>query len=102
MAISRSGEARALDGDERELVAKSHHPAVRGVPDTELSELLKLMRGRRERAKTQAQQRRREMRGKAEARGVSRATFDTGSKQKLAVLSMAVRRLNSEMARRAV
>ena len=100
MAISRKEEARALDADERELVEKSHHPAVASVSDGELSDLLKLVRGRREKAKTQAQQRRREMRGKAPPKGVAASTSDTGSRQKLAVLAMAVRRLNSEVERR--
>ena len=101
MAISRKEEARALDADERELVDKSHHPAVRGLSDQQLSDLLKLVRGRREKAKTQAQQRRREMRGKAQSKGATASASDTGSRRKLAVLAMAVRRLNSEAARRA-
>jgi hypothetical protein len=101
MAISRKEEARALDADERELVEKSHHPVLRSVSDKELTDLLKLVRGRREKAKTQSQQRRREMRGKAEPKGASPSASDTGSRQKLAVLAMAVRRLNSEVARRA-
>jgi hypothetical protein len=100
MAISRKEEARALDADERELVEQSHHPAVRSVSDKELSDLLKLVRGRRDKAKTQAQQRRREMRGKAQPKGAAPSASDTGSKQKLAVLAMAVRRLNSEAQRR--
>ena len=100
MAISRKEEARALDADERELVEKSHHPAVGSVPDKELSDLLKLVRGRREKAKTRAQQHRREMRGKAEPKGATPSSTDLGSKQKLAVLAMAVRRLNSEVTRR--
>ena len=100
MAISRKEEARALDADERELVEKSHHPAVGNLPEGELAELLKLVRGRREKAKTQAQQRRREMRGKAQPKGAAPSVSDTGSKQKLAVLAMAVRRLNSEAQRR--
>ena len=100
MAISRKEEARALDADERELVEKSHHPAVGSVSDKELSTLVKLVRERREKAKTQAQQRRREMRGKAQPKGAIPSASDTGSREKLAVLAMAVRRLNSEVARR--
>ena len=100
MAISRTEEARALDADEREFVEKSHHPAVGSVADKELSDLLRFVRGRREKAKTQAQQRRREMRGKAHPKGATPSASDKGSKQKLAVLAIAVRRLNSEVARR--
>ena len=54
MAITQKEEARALNADERELVEKSHHPALQELPDDELSSLVKLMRERREKAKAQA------------------------------------------------
>lgn len=100
MAISRKEEARALSADERELVEKSHHPALQDLPDKELSNLVKLMRERREKAKTQADQRRREMRGKAGPKGATPSKADEGSKRKVAVLAMAMRRLNNEVERR--
>ena len=100
MAISRQQEARALDADERELVEKSHHPAVQELPDKELSDLVKLIRERRDKARDRASQRRREMRGKGAARGAAPSTADEGSKRKLAVLAMAMRRLNKEAERR--
>jgi hypothetical protein len=100
MAITRKEETRALDADEREMVEKSHHPALQELSDQELSDLVKLVRERRDKAKTQANQRRREIRGKAAPRGATPSTSDAGSKTKLAVLAMAVRRLNSESDRR--
>ncbi|HVL71718.1 MAG TPA: hypothetical protein VM434_07525 [Beijerinckiaceae bacterium] len=100
MAITRKQEARALSADERELVEKSHHPALQDLPDEELSGLVKLVRDRRDKAKAQADQRRREMRGKAAPRGATASRADEGSKLKLAVLAMAVRRLNGEAERR--
>jgi hypothetical protein len=100
MAITRKMEERALDAEERDLVAKSHHPALQDLPDQELSQLVKLVRERRDKAKTQANQRRREIRGKAAPKGATPSTSDDGSKAKLAVLAMAVRRLNSEIERR--
>lgn len=100
MAIAQKEEARALNADERALVEKSHHPALQALPDKELADLVKLMRERREKAKTQANQRRREMRGKSAPKGASASRADEGSKQKLAVLAMAMRRLNSEFERR--
>ena len=69
MAITKKEEARALSSDERELVEKSHHPVLQELPDEELSKLVKLMRNRREKAKKQADQRRREIRGKSEPKG---------------------------------
>jgi uncharacterized protein YfaS (alpha-2-macroglobulin family) len=100
MALTRKEEARALDAEERGLVEKSHHPVVQDLSDAELGELLKLIRDRRDRAQRLARQQRREMRGKAAPRGATPATADTGSRLKLQVLAMAVRRLNSERDRR--
>ncbi len=100
MAMTRKEEARALNADERELVEKSHHPALQELPDAELSDLVKLMRERRDKAKAEAHRRRREMRGKAAAKGATPSAADEGSKLKLAVLAMAMRRLNSERERR--
>ena len=100
MAITRKIEDRALDAEERDLVAKSHHPALQDLSDEDLSQLVKLVRERRDKAKTQANQRRREMRGKAAPKGATPSRSDDGSKTKLAVLAMAVRRLNSELERR--
>jgi len=100
MAISRKAEERALDADERDLVASSHHPALQDLPDAELSRLVGLVRDRRSKARDRAHQRRREMRGKSEARGATPSGRDDGSNAKLAVLAMAMRRLNSEQERR--
>ena len=100
MAMTQKEEARALDADERDLVQKSHHPALQELSDQDLADLVKLVRERRDKAKTQANQRRREIRGKAAPRGATPSTSDEGSKTKLAVLAMAVRRLNSELERR--
>src|SRR5690349_20108056 len=100
MAITQKEEARALDAEERDLVQKSHHPALQELSDQDLADMIKLVRDRRDKAKTQANQRRREMRGKAAPRGATPSKSDDGSKTKLAVLAMAVRRLNSERERR--
>ncbi len=100
MAISQKDEARALSADERELVEKSHHPMLQELPDAELANLVKLVRERRDKAQAQANQRRREMRGKGAPKGATASAADEGSKLKLAVLAMAVRRLNSEVQRR--
>ena len=100
MAITRKEEARALSVEESELVEKSHHPALQELSDQDLSQLVKLVRERRDKAKTQANQRRREMRGKAAPKGATPSKSDEGSKAKVAVLAMAVRRINSEVERR--
>ncbi|MGH6951262.1 MAG: hypothetical protein ACREH4_10335 [Vitreimonas sp.] len=100
MAVTQKQEARALSADERELVAKSHHPAVQALSDKELADLVKRVRERRSRAQTEAARRRREMRGKSEPKGAAPSKADEGSKLKAGVLATAARRLNSETERR--
>jgi hypothetical protein len=100
MAISRKEEARALSADEHGLVEKSHHPAVQGLADAELASLVKLLRERRDKAQTEAHRRRREIRGKGAPKGIAASKADGGSQSKLAVLAMAMRRLNGEAERR--
>lgn len=100
MAITQKEEARALDAEERELVEQSHHPALQALSDHDLARLVRLVRDRRDKAKRLADQRRREMRGKGAPRGAEPSRADAGSQTKVAVLAMAVRRLNSERERR--
>src|SRR5262249_45149893 len=100
MPVSRKQEERALSADERTIVAKSRPPALQELSDAELAKLVKLTRDRRGRAKTMAERKRREMRGKARARGAAPARADEGSVLKLSVLSMAARRLTGEAERR--
>ena len=100
MALSRKEEARALSAEERVLVDKSHHPELQDLNDAELANLVKLLRGQRDKAQTQAHRRRREMRGKAAPKGATASTKDDGSQLKVAVLAMAMRRLNNEIERR--
>lgn len=100
MAMNQKQEARALNAEERELVDRSRHPALQELPDAELTKLVKLMRERRDKAGTQAAQRRREMRGKAAPKGATPSKADEGSREKVAVLATAMRRLNNEVERR--
>jgi hypothetical protein len=99
MAVSRKQEERALSEDEWKLVQNSHHPVVQELSDVELRDLLKAVRERRDRAQGEANRKRREMRGKA-AKGAQAATKDHGTKAKLGVLAMSMRRLNGEHERR--
>jgi hypothetical protein len=100
MAISRKEEIRALNTEQRELVEKSYHPNVQALSDTELAKLVKQMREQRDKAQTDAHRRRREISGKAAPKGTNPSAQDAGSQTKLAVLAMAVRRLNAEVERR--
>jgi hypothetical protein len=100
MAISRKEAARALSTDEKELVEKSHHPTLQDLPDDELKALVRHLRERRDKAQTEASRRRREMRGKAAGKGATPSRSDNGSRTKVEVLAMAMRRLNGEVERR--
>jgi hypothetical protein len=100
MSITRKEEARALDAEEREMIAATHHPEVQALPDAELRALVARVRDRRDRAQTIARQRRREMRGKGAPRGAEASRADSGSKLKAEILAAAMRRLNGEAERR--
>jgi hypothetical protein len=100
MARSPKQEARALSADERELVAKSRPPALQALTDIQLATLLKRTRERRNRARTVADRQRRELRGKARARGAAPSKADEGSRLKLSVLTTALQRLDAETGRR--
>ncbi len=100
MAITRKEEERALSAEERDVVAKTRHPAIQDLPDKELTEVLRRLRDMRDKAKTQAYQQRREMRGKSAPKGAEPKTSDAGSRLKTSILSMSLRRLNAEIQRR--
>ncbi|MEO1191542.1 MAG: hypothetical protein AAFY02_07285 [Pseudomonadota bacterium] len=100
MIDSRKAEARALDADEREMIEATHHPEIQDLNDKDLHDLARRVRERRDRAQRLAQQRRREMRGKAAPRGAEASRDDSGSKLKADVLASAMRRINAEVKRR--
>jgi hypothetical protein len=100
MATNRKVETRALSADEREIVGQTSAAAMKSLTDSELANLVKLTRARRDRARTVAQQQRREIRGKAAARGAAPVKADAGSRLKLSVLSTALERLTAESDRR--
>lgn len=101
MALTRKEEERALNADERAIVAQTRHPAVQDVPDDELTVLLKHLRDLRDKASAHANQQRREMRGKAAPKGAEPSTGSAGSSLKATVLATALKRLNAEIQRRA-
>jgi hypothetical protein len=100
MAVKRKVEKRALSADEREIVGQTSAAAMKSLTDSDLANLVKLTRARRDRARTVAQRQRREIRGKAAARGAAPVKADEGSRLKLSVLSTALERLTAEADRR--
>lgn len=100
MSISRRQQDRTLDKSEQELVSSTYHPALQDLTDKELSNLTRLVRERRDKARDEVQRRKREIRGKAAPKGAEAATSAVGNKAKLEVLATAVRRVNAERSRR--
>lgn len=100
MAVTRKEEERALNAEERDVVNLSRHPDVQDVADAELVALQERLRHLRDKARTLANQKRREIRGKSAPRGSTPVTSDQGSSLKLAVISMALKRVNAEVQRR--
>ncbi|SCB33359.1 hypothetical protein [Rhizobium multihospitium] len=101
MAITRKEEERALSAEEREVVTQTRHPEVQALPDDALNKLLRRLRDMRDRAKSQANQQRREMRGKSDPKGAAPKSSDAGSRLKASVLALSLKRLNAEIQRRA-
>lgn len=100
MSVSRRREARLLDAGESELVGRSHRPGLDAESDAGLSELVRLLRDRRDRARDVARRQRREFRGKAAPSGTRAATDNAGTREKAAVLAAAVKRVSKESERR--
>ena len=99
MGMTAGAERRALTAAEFELVSQTHHPAIRGLSREQLGDLVRRLRGHRDRARDISRQQRRELRGKAEPKGIAPATDNSGTKLKAQVLASAVKRANREMTR---
>ncbi|WP_294641504.1 hypothetical protein [uncultured Aureimonas sp.] len=96
MAAGRSLERRVLDKDELDLVAKTHHPAIRELEEAVLDTLTRRLRERRDRAQAIANRRRgaaRRGQGPAEPK-------NSGMRQKAGLLAAALARVNKERTRR--
>lgn len=102
MAQNIAKQTQHLSEDEKELVTSSHFPQLCQWQDNELKQLLSNIRDRRDRARDIASRQKRELRGKAAPSGAQPASGNEGTKEKLAVLSAAVQRVNKEVSRRKV
>ncbi len=99
MSDRSSQEARLLSASEREAVDRTRHPAVAALSVEELQSLAKRLRESRDRARDMARQQRREMRGKADARGATPARDNAGTVGKAEVLELALRRIGAQLRR---
>jgi hypothetical protein len=90
-------EDRLLSAEEREMVAQTRPPEVGQLSRVELQELGKRLREARDRSRDIANQQQREMRGKAQPRGVTPARDNTGSLGKTEVLVRALKRVTAAL-----
>ena len=99
MSIPISTEKRMLTATEFEVVEQSHYPAIMELPKEELSDILKLLREFRNKARDRAHQQRREMRGKSAPRAAVAAGDNSGTERKREIFASALKRVNRELSR---
>jgi hypothetical protein len=99
MSGPTSIERRALTQAELELVQQTHYPEISDLPRDALADAARRLREYRNKARDRARQQRREMRGKAPARGAAPAGDDSGQALKTEILTGALKRVNRERGR---
>ncbi len=100
MATSRKSERRILNQEEFDLVERTRRPAVSDLPVEELSQLITLIRERRDRARDIAHRQSRQQRGKDRSARGGADGADTGNRYKAALLGEALTRVVEERSRR--
>lgn len=93
-------EQRALSRDEQELADRARNPALAELSDRELSDLIALLRERRNRARDIGDRQGREARGKAAPAGATISSSNHGTVSKHDFLSEALDRAMEERERR--
>lgn len=99
MGTPISTEKRMLTATEFEVVERTHYPAILELPEENLSEIVKLLRDYRDKARDRARQQRREMRGKSQPRGAVAARDNSGTERKGEIFASALKRINRELSR---
>jgi hypothetical protein len=99
MSVPCRSERSLLSHEDYEIIRLTHHPAIYDVEAAELEALRSRLRKMRDKERTLGRQKRREGRGKAEARGASfPGTAEHVSKRKQ-VFAAALKRVNRELSR---
>jgi hypothetical protein len=92
-------ERSLLSHDEYEAVRVTHHPTIYDLDDAQLREIKLRLREMRDKERTLARQKRREMRGKVDARGGSFSGTAERPLQRKQVFVSALKRVNKEIKR---
>ncbi|HRN89313.1 hypothetical protein [Hyphomicrobium sp.] len=99
MSTSLKSERSVLNHEEYQAVLATHHPAIYGLDGKGLHAARVRLRDLRDKERTLARQKRREKRGKAEARGGSfPGTADQPQRRKQ-IFAAAIKRVNKELDR---
>src|ERR1700751_3093087 len=99
MSVPCKFERSLLSHEEYETIRLTHHPAIYDVEVAELEAMRPRLRKMRDKERTLGRQRRREGRGKAEARGASFPGTAEHASQRKQVFAAALKRLNNELRR---
>lgn len=99
MAITKREEKRLLTDDEFETVSRTHYPNICDLDRKALTEHQKRLRELRDKARANARQQRREVRGKSLPKGALPASDNSGSARKEQVFVGAIKRVNREISR---
>lgn len=100
-AAMTAEEKRALSADEQALSDAARQPALGRASDSDLADLIRRLRDRRDRARDIGDRQRREARGKSAPAGATPAGGDEGTRSKQDYLSDALGRAMEERERRA-
>jgi len=99
MTVPCKFERSLLSHDEYETVRLTHHPAIYDVESAELDATRSRLRKMRAKEQTLSRQKRREARGKGEARGASFPGTAERPSQRKRVFAAALKRINKERER---
>jgi hypothetical protein len=99
MSVSCKFERSLLSHDEYEAIRITHHPAIYDLDGTQLRAAKLRLRTMRDKERTLARHKRREVRGKAESRGGSFPGTAERPAQRKQVFASALKRVNKEIGR---
>ena len=97
MSVPCKFERSLLSHEEYETIRLTHHPAIYDVEAAELEALRPRLRKMRDKERTLGRHKRREVRGKAEARGASFPGTAEHASQRKQVFAAALKRVNKEL-----
>ena len=99
MSVPCKFERSLLSHDEYEAIRLTHHPVIYELDGTQLRATQLRLRTMRDKERTLARQKRREVRGKAETRGGSFPGTAERPSQRKQVFASALKRVNKEISR---